>query len=88
MESLGGVGYCENNEDGGVMNIARLYRDANVNPIWKGTMSVMAEDVLRVVKDRRNEGLLESVFGTWVEGVLEYYHHSCDVTHLRSPVVC
>ncbi|KEF63478.1 uncharacterized protein A1O9_01456 [Exophiala aquamarina CBS 119918] len=49
MESLGGVGYCENNEDGGVMNIARLFRDCVVNTIWEGTTSVMAEDVLRVL---------------------------------------
>lgn len=49
MESLGGVGYCENNEDGGVMNIARLFRDSVVNTIWEGTTSVMAEDVLRVL---------------------------------------
>lgn len=49
MESLGGVGYCENNEDGGVMNIARLLRDSIVNTIWEGTTSVMAEDVLRVL---------------------------------------
>jgi alkylation response protein AidB-like acyl-CoA dehydrogenase len=49
MESLGGVGYCENNEDGGVLNIARLFRDSVVNTIWEGTTSVMAEDVLRVL---------------------------------------
>lgn len=36
MESLGGVGYCENNEDYGIMNVARLFRDVNVNCIWEG----------------------------------------------------
>ncbi|KAL6868686.1 hypothetical protein ACO1O0_000002 [Amphichorda felina] len=50
MESLGGVGYCENNGDGGIFNLARLYRDVNVNPIWEGTVSVMSEDVVRVLK--------------------------------------
>jgi alkylation response protein AidB-like acyl-CoA dehydrogenase len=50
MECLGGVGYCENNEDGGLMNIAKIYRDNLVNPIWEGTVSVMAEDVVRVLR--------------------------------------
>lgn len=52
MESLGGIGYCENNLDGGVMNIARIYRDTNVNCIWEGTTSIMAEDLIRAVKGR------------------------------------
>lgn len=38
MESLGGVGYLEN--DDMQYNIARLYRDANVLPIWEGTTEV------------------------------------------------
>ena len=50
MESLGGVGYCENNFDGGFMNIARIFRDTNVNCIWEGTTSVMAEDLIRAIK--------------------------------------
>ncbi|KIV91746.1 hypothetical protein PV10_06253 [Exophiala mesophila] len=72
MESLGGVGYCENNEDGGVMNLARLLRDTTVNPIWEGTTSVMAEDVLRVVKNPRvkNKNVLDDVLGTWLRTVL------------------
>ena len=37
MESLGGVGYCENNEDDGVLNLARIFRDLNVNSIWEGS---------------------------------------------------
>lgn len=37
MESLGGVGYCENQEDYGILNVARIYRDANVNSIWEGS---------------------------------------------------
>ncbi|KAF2151832.1 hypothetical protein K461DRAFT_279345 [Myriangium duriaei CBS 260.36] len=53
MECLGGVGYCENNEDGGLMNIAKIYRDTLVNPIWEGTVSVMADDVVRVMLDKR-----------------------------------
>ncbi|KAK5056566.1 hypothetical protein LTR84_012097 [Exophiala bonariae] len=86
MESLGGVGYCENNEDGGVMNIARLLRDCNVNTIWEGTTSVMAEDVLRVLlakpKNPRpnNEkspppgpsAILASTLGAWSRTVLAH----------------
>ncbi|KIX05964.1 uncharacterized protein Z518_03938 [Rhinocladiella mackenziei CBS 650.93] len=45
MESLGGVGYCEDNEDGGIMNIVHLFRNSVVETIWEGTMSVVAEDV-------------------------------------------
>ena len=64
MESLGGVGYLENNEDI-VMNIARLFRDANVGAIWEGTTSVIAEDVLRVLKGRQG-GQMMNVLSTWV----------------------
>jgi len=71
MESLGGVGYCENNEDGGVLNVARLFRDSVVGTIWEGTTSVMAEDVLRVVKRPKSEGVLDRVFGEWMRGLLE-----------------
>jgi alkylation response protein AidB-like acyl-CoA dehydrogenase len=49
MESLGGLGYLENNDDP-VLNIARLYRDANVGAIWEGTTSVLADDLIRVLK--------------------------------------
>ena len=51
MESLGGLGYLENNDDP-VLNIARLYRDANVGAIWEGTTSVLADDLIRVLKGR------------------------------------
>ena len=71
MESLGGVGYCENNEDNGILNIARLFRDANVNPIWEGTGSVLAEDLLRALRVGRPGAKeeLEGVFGMWFERV-------------------
>ncbi|KAF2855367.1 hypothetical protein T440DRAFT_464623 [Plenodomus tracheiphilus IPT5] len=72
MECLGGVGYCENNEDGGLMNMAKIYRDNLVNPIWEGTVGVMAEDVVRVLTDKRiGEGdVLANVFAPWVRSVL------------------
>ncbi|KAH6642472.1 hypothetical protein C7974DRAFT_303634 [Boeremia exigua] len=73
MECLGGVGYCENNEDGGLLNVAKIYRDNLVNPIWEGTVSVMAEDVVRVLTDARLGGgdVLRNVFAPWVRGVLD-----------------
>ena len=72
MECLGGVGYCENNEDGGVLNVAKIYRDNLVNPIWEGTASVMAEDVVRVLTDKRlgDGDILRNVFMPWVLRVL------------------
>lgn len=80
MESLGGVGYCENNDDGGVLNLARLLRDSVVGSIWEGTTSVMAEDVLRVLKNPRSgsrssstnadDDVLDRVLGTWMRRVL------------------
>lgn len=73
MECLGGVGYCENNEDGGLLNLAKIYRDNLVNPIWEGTVSVMAEDVVRVLTDTRLGGgdVIGNVFVPWVSGVLD-----------------
>ena len=73
MECLGGVGYCENNEDGGLMNIAKVYRDNLVNPIWEGTVSVMAEDVVRVLTDKRlgNGDILENIFAPWARSILD-----------------
>lgn len=73
MECLGGVGYCENNEDGGLLNIAKIYRDNLVNPIWEGTVSVMAEDVVRVLTDKRLGGgdVLGNVFTPWLRRVLD-----------------
>ncbi|OBT71319.1 hypothetical protein VF21_09124 [Pseudogymnoascus sp. 05NY08] len=72
MECLGGFGYCENNEDGGIMNVARLFRDTAVTPIWEGTVSIMAEDTVRVLTDKRlGHSVVESVFGTWVKAVLK-----------------
>ncbi|KAG9694969.1 hypothetical protein KCU95_g5244, partial [Aureobasidium melanogenum] len=72
MECLGGVGYCENNEDGGLMNISRVFRDAQSGPIWEGTVSVMAEDVVRVLTDKRIGGgkIIPTVYAPWVHRIL------------------
>ena len=61
MESMGGVGYCENNDDGGIMNIARLYRDANVNAIWEGTTDVLAEDLVKAVGGKSGTASIEAL---------------------------
>ncbi|KAF2660811.1 hypothetical protein K491DRAFT_17114 [Lophiostoma macrostomum CBS 122681] len=87
MECLGGVGYCENNEDGGLLNIAKIYRDNLVNPIWEGTVSVMAEDVVRVIVDKRlgNGNVIKNVLRPFAEHILKICSNSfpkeCEVVH-------
>jgi hypothetical protein len=49
MESLGGVGYLDNEEQE-YLNIARLHRDCAVLPIWEGTTDVLSTDFLRALK--------------------------------------
>ncbi|PVI01257.1 hypothetical protein DM02DRAFT_728003 [Periconia macrospinosa] len=75
MECLGGVGYCENNEDGGIFNISKIFRDTLVTPIWEGTVSIMAEDVVRVMCDDRIGGgsVLHNIFTPWVRTVQSNY---------------
>ena len=63
MESLGGVGYLENEDM--QFNIARLYRDANVLSIWEGTTDMMAHDVLRVVYGRTSKEVMAAM-DAWV----------------------
>jgi hypothetical protein len=65
VESLGGLGYLENNDDP-VLNIARLYRDANVGAIWEGTTSVMADDLIRVLKGRLAQQAV-AVLESWLK---------------------
>lgn len=49
MECLGGVGYLLNDEQE-YLNIARLYRDCCVLPIWEGTTDVLSTDFIRALK--------------------------------------
>ncbi|KAL6819988.1 very-long-chain acyl-CoA dehydrogenase [Trichoderma camerunense] len=49
MESIGGVGYLLNEEQE-YLNIARLYRDAAVLPIWEGTTDLLSTDFIRALK--------------------------------------
>ncbi|KAM0334384.1 hypothetical protein ACHAQA_001410 [Verticillium albo-atrum] len=93
MESIGGVGYCENHEDGGIMNLAKLFRDSVVNTIWEGTTSIMADDIGRVIKDKRiSDGrIVEDVYAPWVQKVLQpcsqRFGMECDVVRERLDVL-
>lgn len=49
MESIGGVGYLLNEEQE-YLNLARLYRDCGVLPIWEGTTDVLSTDFIRALK--------------------------------------
>lgn len=57
LESLGGIGYLEN-EESPEFNIARLYRDVNVCSIWEGTTDILGTDFIKVVKGRRGSETL------------------------------
>ncbi|PYH41110.1 putative acyl-CoA dehydrogenase [Aspergillus saccharolyticus JOP 1030-1] len=78
MECLGGVGYCENNENGGLLNIAKIFRDTTVNGIWEGTVNVLAEDVVRVITDARlGQGdVIGRVLGPWARRLLALGNHT------------
>lgn len=67
MECTGGVGYLESEEM--QFNIARLFRDVNVIPIWEGTTDMMADDVRRVVFGKTGKEAME--------GMEEWVNHVC-----------
>ncbi|KAI0050417.1 acyl-CoA dehydrogenase domain-containing protein [Auriscalpium vulgare] len=60
MAALGGQGYMEENV------IGRLIRDALVEKIWEGTITVLAVDVLRSIE---KPGVLES-FVNWAQSII------------------
>ncbi|KUL87107.1 hypothetical protein ZTR_05645 [Talaromyces verruculosus] len=64
MESLGGVGYLENEDP--ELNVARLFRDANVLAIWEGTTDIMADDFVRVVKRGKDGDKVLDIFEEWL----------------------
>jgi alkylation response protein AidB-like acyl-CoA dehydrogenase len=64
MESLGGVGYLENEDP--ELNVARLFRDANVLAIWEGTTDIMADDFVRVIKRKGDGGKVLDYFEEWL----------------------
>ncbi|KAL7267367.1 hypothetical protein RUND412_010051 [Rhizina undulata] len=61
-ESLGGLGYCENEEP---FNLSRILRDCQVLSIWEGTTNVLVTDLIGSLKrtsrtggERRGWGVL------------------------------
>lgn len=60
MESLGGVGFLENEDQ--EINIAQLFRDANVLPIREGTTEVLGSDVVRVLKQAPSSPTLKTAW--------------------------
>ena len=62
MESMGGVGYIDE-ADESEHNIARIFRDMNVNAIWEGTTNVLASELIRHILKKNH---LE-VFSGWLE---------------------
>lgn len=67
MESLGGVGYLENEDP--ALNIARLFRDSCVLSIWEGTTDVMADDLVRVIKGRSGSSALAAL-ESWISNAV------------------
>lgn len=65
MESLGGVGYLENEDP--ELNIARTYRDTNVLAIWEGTTDIMADDFVRAAKRKTDGSKILSTLETWLK---------------------
>jgi hypothetical protein len=68
MESLGGIGYLENEESQHI-NIARLFRDVNVLSIWEGTTNVLGTDFVKILKGRNGAKTLSALYG-WVSSAL------------------
>lgn len=67
MESLGGVGYLENDEMG--MNVARVFRDCTAILIGEGTTDVIATDVVKVLKGPIGAYVAQA-YGRWFESAL------------------
>lgn len=68
MESLGGIGYLENDEPD--LNVARIFRDTCVNSIWEGTTDVLAADTVRVLKGPGGQKSLGAL-KIWVTNFLQ-----------------
>lgn len=67
MESLGGVGYIEN--DNMDFNVARLWRDCAAALIGEGTTDVLATDVVKVMKGTIGPYVM-AAFGRWIKSSL------------------
>lgn len=60
MEAMGGTGYMDEPDEPD--NIARAFRDANVNTIWEGTTNVLSSELIRHLL----KGSHLEVFGGWL----------------------
>lgn len=67
MESLGGVGYLENEEM--EFNVARLWRDTAATLIGEGTTDVLATDVVKVLKGKIGSYVM-AAFDRWIKSSL------------------
>lgn len=61
VESLGGISYRKNLEDGGAMKTAHLLGHSAMDGVWEGTTDVLAEDFVRVTKGRTGEQVVRSL---------------------------
>lgn len=68
MESLGGVGYMENVENP-EMNMACLFRNANVLAIWEGTTDVLSTDTVKVMHGRTGKATVAAL-DAWLRSSL------------------
>jgi alkylation response protein AidB-like acyl-CoA dehydrogenase len=85
MESLGGVGYLENNSDP-ELNVARLFRDANVLSIWEGTTDILAVDAVKILKGREGVKVMGAV-ERWLRLVLGEQPSSEPSTKMRNAIL-
>ncbi|OBT77890.1 hypothetical protein VF21_03202 [Pseudogymnoascus sp. 05NY08] len=65
VEGLGGVGYLENEEMD--LNVAKIYRDSNVLSIWEGTTETLSWDLVKILKGRNGNEVLEAL-ARWIGG--------------------
>ena len=68
MEALGGVGYLENFETPEI-NVARIFRDANVFSIWEGTTDVLATDTVKCLTGRQGADVTAAL-DRWINTTL------------------
>ncbi|KAK7413398.1 hypothetical protein QQX98_007700 [Neonectria punicea] len=71
MESLGGVGYLLNEEQE-YLNVARLYRDCSVLPIWEGTTDVLSTDFIRALKHSKGGSDSLDALGDVIKNAFEF----------------
>ena len=71
MECLGGVGYLLNDEQE-YLNIARIYRDCCVLPIWEGTTDVLSTDFIRALKHPKGGKACLDALDDFIKSAFEF----------------